>query len=750
MRGRPNSGMMLMFTIGFCAIPAQVILMRELLMVFGGNELFIGLFLAVWMMLTAAGSYMAGFLSLKETHIPFLALILTLLPLILLFLPDLTRNFLFEPGIEPKLVTELISTFVLLFPFCLLSGFLFAGLAEKMIIAGDKKMSGKIYGIESAGSMAGGMLFSFVLVNLYDNFRASAIITITGCLMILWGWRDYKRKYLLFIFSMAIMMFGILTYFVGNRFARDFLFPGQQLIENRDTPYGNLAVTRTGQQTNVFENNSLLFSTDNQQSSEESIHFVLAQHDSPKNVLLISGGITGLTTEILKYPSIDTIDYIEIDPLIFEIGKKYTNSLTSGHIKLITGDPRIFLRHVKRKYDIVITFLPPPSSFYINRYYTREFMMLVKSKMNESGVFSFSLPLTTNYLNEGSVDMYSSLYNTCRTVFREVHIFPGLKSYFVASDHNIKINIFQIIEDKSIKTDYVNYYYMDESDMERRSQNISGLLNSETEINADFVPAAVAAFDKYWLNRFQMSILSFRIAVAVALLLIFLGMMFISPLQGGMFAAGFSSSSLQLILILAFQIVFGYIFKTIGLFAAIFMMGLAAGAILHNRYMNRANNMNHSLEKDNVEMGFKPISALQMKRHRSSQLRRYSQTYMQLALAVIAFIIPGFIILAQAIIGWPNMLFLLFLVLTLAISVTTGITFSVLSNNPEISHGGKIRHIYGADLAGASLGALATSLLFIPAVGIKMASCLAGFLNIVVIFNTLIRQNNQPGRSKKQ
>ncbi len=639
-------------------------------------------------------------------------------------------------------MTELISTFVLLLPFCLLSGFLFASLAEKMIISGEKKLSGKIYGIESAGSMAGGMLFSFVLVYLYDNFRASAIVTITGCLMILWGWRDYKRKYLLILFSIAIMLFGILAFFTGNRFARNFLFPGQQLIENRDTPYGNLSVTRTGQQTNVFENNTLLFSTDNQQSSEESIHFVLVQHNSPKNVLLISGGITGLTTEILKYPSIDTIDYIEIDPLIFEIGKKYTNSLKSGHINLITADPRIFLRETSRKYDAVITFLPPPSSFFINRYYTREFMLLVKSKMNESGVFSFSLPLTTNYLNEGSVDMYSSLYNTCLSVFREVHIFPGLKSYFVASDHNLDINILQIIEKKSIKTDYVNYYYMDESDMERRSQNISGLLNSETEINADFAPAAVAAFDKYWLNRFQMSILSFRIAVVVALLLIFMVMMFISPLQGGMFAAGFSSSSLQLILILAFQIVFGYIFKTIGLFAAIFMMGLAAGAILHSRYMNRVRKMNLPLEMNNVETGLKPVSASQMRRHR--------QIYMQLALAVIAFAIPGFIILAQGIIDLPNLLFLLFLVLTLAISVTTGITFSVLSNNPEISKGGNIRHIYGADLAGASLGALATSLLFIPAVGIKMASCLAGFLNIVVIFNTLIRQNILPGRSKKQ
>jgi spermidine synthase len=725
--GRPNSGMMLIFTIGFCAIPAQVILMRELLMVFGGNELFIGLFLAVWMLLTAAGSYLAGFLRLKDAHIPFYALVLTVLPLILLFLPDLTRNFLFEPGIEPRLTSELMATFILLLPFCMLSGFLFASLAERMVIAGEKKMSGIIYGIESAGSMAGGLLFSFVLVYLYDNFRASGIVAIAGCLIILWGYHDHFLRIQLIIFSIAIMVLGAITFGFGNSFARNFLFPGQKLIESRDTPYGNLSVTRSGQQINVFENNTLLFSTDNQQSSEESIHFALVQNDFPKKVLLISGGITGLTTEILKYSSIDTIDYIEIDPLIFEIGKRYTNSLKSNHINLVTGDPRIFLYNTKRKYDIVITFLPPPSSFYMNRYYTREFMMLVKSKMNGSGIFSFSLPLTANYLNEGSVDMYSSLYNTSRSVFKWVHIFPGLKSYFVVSDYKLSTNICQIIESKSIQTDYVNFYYMDEPDMERRSLSISGQLNSKTEINADFVPTAVAAFDKYWLNRFQLSIISFKMTIAVVFLLIFIVMMFVSPLQGGMFAAGFTASSLQLILILAFQIVFGYIFKTIGLFASIFMMGLALGAILHTRYMNRARKMHHTLE-----------------------MRINHHIYLQVALAAIAFIIPGFIILAQAIIAWPNMLFLLFLLLTLAISVATGITFSILSGNPEFSHGGNIRHIYGADLAGASLGALATSLLFIPAVGIKMASCLAGMLNVVVIFNIVFRQKILPLRSKKQ
>jgi spermidine synthase len=298
-----------------------------------------------------------------------------------------------------------------------------------------------------------------------------------------------------------------------------------------------------------------------------------------------------------------------------------------------------------------------------------------------------------------------------------------------------------MLVNKSIPTDYVNFYYMDEPDMQRRSESISDQLNAGAKINADFAPTAVAAFDKYWLNRFQLSISSFKIAVIIILILLFVGMMFVSPLQGGMFAAGFTASSLQLILMLAFQIVFGYIFKTMGLFAAVFMLGLAAGSILHARFGHRIlKKDDHIMESDNAEMGLKPVS--------TSPMKRYSQIFLQLAIAALAFIIPGLILVAQKILEWPQLLFALFLILTLTISIVTGITFSVLSGDPAISEGRNIRHIYGADMAGASLGALATSLLFIPAVGIKMASCLAGLLNIMVIFNTLFRQKILSERSK--
>ncbi len=169
----------------------------------------------------------------------------------------------------------------------------------------------------------------------------------------------------------------------------------------------------------------------------------------------------------------------------------------------------------------------------------------------------------------------------------------------------------------------------------------------------------------------------------------------------------------KLILILSFQIVFGYIFRMVGLFAAIFMMGLALGSIMQPR---------------KIRSGITGTASL-------------------FTWPAMAFTIPGFIFLAQAITAWSHLLFVLFLLLTLAISIVTGITFSVLS-------GDRNRR--------AQVSAIFTGLtwreppwvpwplhffLFRPLVS-NMASCLAGLLNVMVIFNTLFRQKMFPQRSK--
>ena len=51
---------------GFSGLVAQILLLRELLIVFSGNELSIGIILANWLILGAFGSYVLGRRAEKE------------------------------------------------------------------------------------------------------------------------------------------------------------------------------------------------------------------------------------------------------------------------------------------------------------------------------------------------------------------------------------------------------------------------------------------------------------------------------------------------------------------------------------------------------------------------------------------------------------------------------------------------------------------------------------------------------------
>jgi len=47
-----NSLLLLLFVLGLSSIMSQVLILREFLIAFGGNELIIGIFLSIWMLTT--------------------------------------------------------------------------------------------------------------------------------------------------------------------------------------------------------------------------------------------------------------------------------------------------------------------------------------------------------------------------------------------------------------------------------------------------------------------------------------------------------------------------------------------------------------------------------------------------------------------------------------------------------------------------------------------------------------------------
>lgn len=87
-------------------------------------------------------------------------------------------------------------------------------------------------------------------------------------------------------------------------------------------------------------------------------HVPMAVHPSVKKVLVIGAGDGGVVRELVRYPEIESIDMVEIDPLVVEVCKKYL-PLTACRF----DDPRLtvhyedglrFVRFKENEYDLII------------------------------------------------------------------------------------------------------------------------------------------------------------------------------------------------------------------------------------------------------------------------------------------------------------------------------------------------------------------------------------------------------------
>ncbi len=707
------SALLPLIVLGFSAILSQIILLREFLIIYNGNELICGLILANWMILTGTGAYLGKItknIGYSKNFIFYALILLGLIPPVSIFLLNNLKNIIFEPGISIGLFQILFSSFVLLLPFCILSGYLFTYLATKLSTELKANLIEKAYAFESIGSIIGGGIFSFLLVYFLTTYQVLGILLFINIVVVLAlavKTRLNAYKVLLLIVSLSFIVLVFASDF--DSFSKKALFKNQDLIFLKDTPYGNLSITKTGDQKNFYENNVLLFTTHNVIENEEAVHYAMVQHPDPKNVLLISGGISGITDEILKY-DVSKIDYVELNPWIFKLGKKYTKSLEDKRINTIEKDARLFLKKTSDKYDIVLINLPEPSTAQINRFYTIEFLKELKKRLNNNAIISLSLPSTVNYISKEALMVNSVIYNTLKKAFKKVLIIPGEKNFFIISDSSLDLNIVKLIEDKGIDNLYVNQYYLDDELLKQRSNYILSNISHDVNINKDFRPVSYFNQLVYWISQFNIDI---KIVFIIALIVLSGLIVFLTklkPVNLGLFTAGFTASSIEVILIIAFQIIYGYVYQTLGIIITIFMAGLSLGALSRNKIYPQPK-PNHYI-------------------------------ILQFSMAVYSVILPFIVIFADSLSTISNLVHIIFFLLTIIVSFIVGLMFSVATHLQKDDISTITAKVYSVDLIGSALGALIVSVILIPLAGIIYTCIILGSLNLLSALFTLSKKRS--------
>jgi spermidine synthase len=720
--------------VGFTSIVAQVVLMREMVATFYGNELLFGLILTAWLGWVALGSWalprlpVAGRASGTTTLALGLAVCGGLLPAEIGLVRGIRTLLGVTPGAFIEFGSLVAATVLILAPLCLLAGFLFALGARLMAATGDS--GGQAYVWESVGAVAGGTLFSFVLIHWLNPFQIALLVLAANLSLAVYLARAWPLALATAAkFALVFVLLAGVALPLGRALQAVTLgWQWSDLLFAADSPYGRLTIQARDGQRAFFENSLLAFETQGT-LAEEVAHFPLLAHARPRSVLLIGGGVAGDVREILKHP-VTRLTYVELDPLLIQAARAYLPPpdaavLDDARLDLILSDGRLYVKQSSRlvayagsdgpsaAFDVVILDVPEPATGALNRFYTREFFAEVRRILSPGGVFAFGLPSAENYWNPELARRNGSLYHTLRAVFPHVLVLPGERNYFLASELPLQADPHLLagrLKERRLETRWVTPEYIEYVLSGDRFAQVQRQLGAGegVQINADLMPICYYYDLAVWLSRFYPGLTrSFppgEVAGPGSSLpdLAWLAL----PMALGVLVVRWRRRWAPPAM--AFQVLHGYVYAEVSLIVTTFMAGLALGAASSDRLLQR-------------------------RQAASASPARWALIGLQVAIAAYT----GFFLLVLRLPSPAPAL--VFPVLALLAGMLGGAAFplvlDLMAGGP--SAGRVVGLLYGADLLGGCLGALMAGIIFIPLLGIPQTCALVALVALAGVLMAL-------------
>jgi spermidine synthase len=566
--------------MGISSITVQLVIIREILTQFQGNEMTISVAVFCWLLLTAMGSFSAKFIKPSSiTLYSVLALIAAFWPLPQIILIRHFREAVFIHGASPGFYHVFLFILAAVALYCLLSGFILPFSLNVLKAAGyDDSTSGELYITDNVGDILGGIIFSFFLVYRTTPFQAIAITSAPAVLVAV-ALLNNKRK--MFILAAAVIFSAAFYVTALNAGLERATLSSQygDIVKYLESPYGRIVITREGTQHTFWESGLPLYSDENVMESEEKMHYPLSQLKNVGNILIVSGGLGETLDEAAKYkPS--HIDYLELDPYLTGAAEKGGILKKRAFLDVINIDARTFIKHTSKKYDAVIINLPDPDTFQINRFYTDEFFALAKGVLNPNGVLSFSMEYSENYVSKIRRQKLSSLYNTAAGHFKNVEIIPGGRAYFLCSDARLSLDIPSLLKEKNVSTTFIEGFYAGNA-TEERIERLRASIDPRENINLDFRPRMINITLQEWFSQYDASPWLFVILLAV---ICSIYLFFIKKEDYILFSTGMVVMGTEMLVIFTFQVIYGYIYLKIGAIVTAFFLGLLPGAIMGKAY----------------------------------------------------------------------------------------------------------------------------------------------------------------------
>lgn len=177
------------------------------------------------------------------------------------------------------------------------------------------------------------------------------------------------------------------------------------------------------------------------QYHEPMTHPALLTHPNPQRVLVIGGGDGGILREVLKYPTVEWVDFAELDEEVVMFSRSYLPSINEGafedpRVRFHFMDGRAFVESHPGAFDVVIMDMTDPFGP-SKMLYTQEFFQAVKrSFRNSNGLFVMhsESPITRPLAFACIRKTLESVFNHVERLYTFIQMYATFWSISIASD----------------------------------------------------------------------------------------------------------------------------------------------------------------------------------------------------------------------------------------------------------------------------------------------------------------------------
>ena len=275
----------------------------------------------------------------------------------------------------------------------------------------------RILALDYFGALVASLVFPLVLLPQLGLMRGAYLVGALNVLvaMVVLFQVDAPRKVLYGGVAAALLLLAL---FVGASHLErsiDSRTYADPVVYYEQTEYQKIVLTSYDEDMRLYLNGQLQFSSLDEARYHETISAAaMTSVRAPARVLILGGGDGLAAREVLRYPGVEHVTVVDIDPRMTELARTNPHlrrhnddSLSDQRVEVVNADAFSFTAdHDPGLYDVVLVDLVDPSNERLAKLYSVEFYRQIDALLAPDGVMVTQA--TSSYFTPNAFSMVAS------------------------------------------------------------------------------------------------------------------------------------------------------------------------------------------------------------------------------------------------------------------------------------------------------------------------------------------------------